>query len=199
VAGLLMCVGGVSLALRLALVTFKSVPDPLVQFSLPTTFFFFVAGMLVAVARLAAEGRSLRIGADTLLLCSLPVWAAVFYRYSWEPLCAVAAMLMLGACVLPLRRGRLLRALEWRPLAAVGVASYSLYMWHFPLVVHIAWLGNTLRSFVVLVPLSLVVAFASYYAIEAPFLRLRRRWAAAAPAQRPVEAPELAVVPETAS
>jgi peptidoglycan/LPS O-acetylase OafA/YrhL len=199
VAGLLLCIGGASLALRLALVTFKSVPDPLVQFSLPTTFFFFVAGMLVAVGRLAAEGRSLRVSSDALLLCSLPVWAAVFYRYSWEPLCAVAAMLMLGACVLPLRQGRLVGALEWRPLAAIGVASYSLYMWHFPLVAHIGWVGHTLRSFIVLVPLSLAVAFASYLVIEAPFLRLRRRWAAAAPAQRVVDEPELAVVPETAS
>jgi peptidoglycan/LPS O-acetylase OafA/YrhL len=199
VAGVLVCIGGVSLALRLVLVTFKSVPDPLVQFSLPTTFFFFVAGMLVAVARLAAEGRSLRVSADALLLCSLPVWAAVFYRYSWEPLCAVAAMLMVGACVLPLRDGRLVRALEWRPLAAIGVASYSLYMWHFPLVVHVGWVGHTLRSFVVLVPLSLAVAFASYWVIEAPFLRLRRRWARSAPAQRVVDEPELGVVPETAS
>ena len=59
VAGLLLFIGGASLALRLAFVTFKSVPDPLVQFSLPTTFFFFIAGMLVAVARLVAEGRPL--------------------------------------------------------------------------------------------------------------------------------------------
>jgi peptidoglycan/LPS O-acetylase OafA/YrhL len=72
-------------------------------------------------------------------------------------------------------------------------------MWHFPLVVHVGWVGHTLRSFVVLVPLSLAVAFASYWLIEAPFLRLRRRWARSAPAQRVVDEPELGVVPETAS
>jgi peptidoglycan/LPS O-acetylase OafA/YrhL len=96
-------------------------------------------------------------------------------------------MLMVGACVLPLRPGRLVRGLEWRWLAAIGVASYSLYMWHFPLVAHMTSSGHTLRMFALLVPLSIAAAFASYHLIEAPFLRLRRRWAPSAPAQRPVD------------
>jgi peptidoglycan/LPS O-acetylase OafA/YrhL len=195
VAGLLLAPGLLSLALRLHFVTFASVPDPLWQFSLPTMFFFFVAGMLVAVARLACERRSLPGSTDAWLLCSLAVWALVFYRYSWDPLCALAAMLMVAACVLPLRPGRLVRALEWKPLAAVGVVSYSLYMWHFPLVVHLTSAGHMLRSFVLLVPLSLAVACVSYFAIEAPFLRLRRRWAPSAPVQRPAGGPTSELTP----
>jgi peptidoglycan/LPS O-acetylase OafA/YrhL len=102
---------------------------------------------------------------------------------------------MVAACVLPLRPGRLVRALEWKPLAAVGVVSYSLYMWHFPLVVHLTSAGHMLRSFVLLVPLSLAVACVSYFAIEAPFLRLRRRWAPSAPVQRPAGGPTSELTP----
>jgi peptidoglycan/LPS O-acetylase OafA/YrhL len=185
--GLLLALGLESLALRLHFVTFQSVPDQLWQYSLPTTFFFFVAGMLVALARLACEKRSLPGSSDAWLFGGVALWAAVCYRYSWEPLCAVAAMLMVGACVLPLRPGRLVRGLEWRWLAAIGVASYSLYMWHFPLVAHMTSSGHTLRMFALLVPLSIAAAFASYHLIEAPFLRLRRRWAPSAAAQRPVD------------
>jgi peptidoglycan/LPS O-acetylase OafA/YrhL len=75
----------------------------------------------------------------------------------------------------------LARALDWRPLALVGVASYSLYLWHLPildaLTKHHGRGGTVLAIGVVL---SLVVAFASYWLIEAPFLRLRRRWSSSA-------------------
>ncbi|HET8673296.1 MAG TPA: acyltransferase [Thermoleophilaceae bacterium] len=190
-AAVVALLGAASLALRLHFVTLASSPDPLLQYSLPTTFFFFTAGMLVAQARLALEGSRLPgplARADAWLLCALPLWAFVFYRYPWEPLCALASALMVAACVLPLRPGRLVRALEWKPLAAIGIVSYSLYMWHFPIVAHLgrgsALSGHTLLSFGLLVPLSLAAAFASYALIEAPFLRLRRRWAPSAAPQR---------------
>jgi hypothetical protein len=33
----------------------------------------------------------------------------------------------------PLWPGPLVRSLEWRPLALIGVASYSLYLWRLPI------------------------------------------------------------------
>jgi peptidoglycan/LPS O-acetylase OafA/YrhL len=117
----------------------------------------------------------------------MPLWCLAFYRYAWTPLCAPAAALMVAACVLPLRAGPLVRALGAKPLAAVGVVSYSLYLWHFPIVTHLSRsgpvFGSVALSYLTLVPLCLAVAFVSYAAIEAPFLRLRKRWAASAPAQ----------------
>jgi peptidoglycan/LPS O-acetylase OafA/YrhL len=56
-------------------------------------------------------------------------------------------------------------------MALVGVASYSLYVWHLPIIEATAS-GDLLA---LAVPLSLVAAFASYVAVESPFLRLRRR------------------------
>jgi peptidoglycan/LPS O-acetylase OafA/YrhL len=98
-----------------------------------------------------------------------------------ESLRGLAALrVMIGACVLPLRKGVVLRALEWRPLAFIGVCSYSLYLWHLPIVEHI-WQGGWVHSFpalfAVAAPLSIGAAIVSYLAIESPFLRWRRRWA----------------------
>jgi peptidoglycan/LPS O-acetylase OafA/YrhL len=48
-------------------------------------------------------------------------------------------------------------------------------MWHFPIVSRLEGQGHALRWYALLVPLSLAAAFASHWAIEAPFLRLRRQ------------------------
>jgi peptidoglycan/LPS O-acetylase OafA/YrhL len=77
-------------------------------------------------------------------------------------------------------------ALQWRPLAVIGVASYSLYLWHVPVIKALVD-GGASTGFAVLtviaVPVSIVVALASYAVIESPFLRLRRQWARSAAKQ----------------
>ena len=51
----------------------------------------------------------------------------------------------------------------------LGDASYSLYLWHFPLLVVAMTLGI---SGVVAIPLIVMIAFASYFLIEAPLFRV---------------------------
>lgn len=197
----LAVLGAASLALRLASVilpastTFSALDGP---FSLPTLFYFFTTGMLIALLRLAWERRPPRWAQGTLgspdvwLLAAVPLWCVAAVHPRWEPLLAAGAFLMVAACVLAPESGLCVRLLDWRPLAAVGVASYSLYVWHVPLLVHLS--GTSFRisadrsavdltapqSFKLLLALSLPVCLAaastSYAAIEAPFLRLRRRW-----------------------
>jgi peptidoglycan/LPS O-acetylase OafA/YrhL len=176
--------------------TFGPLDGPL---GLPTLFFFFSTGMLIALLRAdwrrrpPAWLRGALASPDLWLLASIPLWCLAALDPKREPLIAAAAFLMVGSCALAPGRGRLARVLEWRPLAAVGVASYSLYLWHVPLLVYLS--GTRLaffdtrpardltapQSFELLllyaVPVCLAVAFASYALIEAPFLRLRRRWA----------------------
>jgi len=99
---------------------------------------------------------------------------------------ARAAFLIIGACVLPVRTGPVANALQWHPLALVGVASYSLYLWHVP-VIEALIDGGVSTGFAVLtvnaVAVCIAVALASYAVIESPFLRLRRQWARSAAKQ----------------
>src|SRR5579862_5537226 len=67
--------------------------------------------------------------------------------------------------------GRMLNA---RPVVFVGVLSYSLYLWQEP------FLDRTANGLIHWFPLNLILTFAaalfSYYVVERPFLRLRRRF-----------------------
>jgi peptidoglycan/LPS O-acetylase OafA/YrhL len=63
--------------------------------------------------------------------------------------------------------------LNWKPLCFVGVLSYSLYLWQQPFVdrySHHLW-----NRFPINIALAFLVALASYYLIEKPFLNLRYR------------------------
>ena len=109
------------------------------------------------------------------------LWVAVCQWPDWEaPLIAVATFLAVGAVVLPLEGGRLVRGLDRRPLALIGVASYSLYLWHVPMVervwnVHDQSVGAGALLWETL-PAALVVAGLSYAVVERTALSLRGRW-----------------------
>jgi peptidoglycan/LPS O-acetylase OafA/YrhL len=169
-AMLLLLAGLAGAGLRIYLLNHRHVGDPRIVYSLLTTAFFFVPGMLLALVRDVRLRGPLGSG-DLWLLASIPVWLFIFDDYSRTAWAAVASFLVVGGAALPLRHGPIVRALDWRPLALVGVASYSLYLWHLPIVNALA--PNAL---VWAVPLSLLVAFVSYRVVEEPFLALRRRW-----------------------
>jgi len=65
------------------------------------------------------------------------------------------------------------RVLNWAPVTFVGVLSYSLYLWQQPFLLHKS--PHLLQRFPFNLALAVVVACASYYLVERPFLRLRRR------------------------
>jgi peptidoglycan/LPS O-acetylase OafA/YrhL len=196
-AGLILAVlAGASLVLRIALVLHPAHHDLRWEYSLPTTFLFFVSGLALALVRVRWEAGPPRwlVGplgnGNTWLLASLPLWLLTFWRYDLDVAAAVASFLVVGAAALPLRRGRLVRSLDWRPLAVLGTASYSLYLWHMPIVQEVSgarWSpSGFLPLLAILLPLCIVVALVSYALIEAPFLRLRRNWSSRS---RPLPAP----------
>ena len=76
--------------------------------------------------------------------------------------------LVVGSAGLPLCRGRLVRCLDWRPLAVLGTASYSLYLWQ-----EVFCSNASLHLGYVLVVPALACACLSYYCVEQPMLRLR--------------------------
>lgn len=194
-----LCLLGLGVAselIRWAMVSSVTAPSERWTYSLPTTFVYFVPGMLLAVLQTVwrdespAAVRRWAGRSSTWILASLPFWAIVVWRYNLDVLLVPATFLTVGAIALPLRRGVVGRVLEWRPLALLGVASYSLYLWHFPIVNQIAQRAHSLNYvelLVICVPLSCVVALVSYRLVEAPFLRLRRSWSGS---QRPAPARE---------
>jgi peptidoglycan/LPS O-acetylase OafA/YrhL len=185
-AAVIAAFGLASLAVRYLKVYDAAPIDPRWRLSIAATFVFFTAGMLLALLRLAWERRAPRwvrgplASSDLWLLASVPVWTVVLLvDYDLDALLCPAAVLTIGACVLPLRHGPLTGALAWWPLAAVGVASYSLYLWHVPVLSALMSLGLPSRFAsltAVGIPLSILVALLSYRLIEEPFLRLRGTW-----------------------
>ena len=160
-------------------------------YSLPANFVYFVPGMMLAIARARIDlARPKWLDhplsrPEVFVLGAIIIWLAIFLDVDVEfrllPVAALGTLLAVGSCTLQLRRGILDRMLDARPLAFIGVASYSLYLWHWPL---LNWLprptpsgyGSWLVLLAYALPLCLAAAFISYRIVEYPVLRVRRRW-----------------------
>jgi peptidoglycan/LPS O-acetylase OafA/YrhL len=93
------------------------------------------------------------------------------YRWGLSGLAIAGAVVVAGAA---LRVASPLRPLlELAPLAVLGRASYSVYLWHLPIIEEVARRneGDIGRIAMVSLPITAVVATASYLAIERPFMR----------------------------
>jgi peptidoglycan/LPS O-acetylase OafA/YrhL len=190
-----------SLAVWFVKVHAPGAPDLRWRYSLPATFFNFTAGMFLALLR--ARPKRVPRRSTALVVAGVGLWLVAAAAIRWaEPLCALAAALILAALILPVEEGALTRPLAARPLAALGVASYSLYLWHVPVIrslhSHTGW--GTLPLLLSGAAAAIAVAALSYLAVERSFLRLRRRWGpvTAEPAPAPL-GDGAAPKPETAT
>jgi peptidoglycan/LPS O-acetylase OafA/YrhL len=102
----------------------------------------------------------------------------------YQRLTALACVLLLALVVLPQtdpnHRTFLVRTLEWRPLVATGIASYSLFLWHEPVIRHLqarSWTsggtGGFLSNLAVVAVLCGCLAALTYSYVERPALRRR--------------------------
>ena len=103
---------------------------------------------------------------------------AVYYWYSVDAF--FAGMVVLGAAM----GGRAARRLFANPVAVfLGTISYSLYLWHYPVV---EWLRPAALGyatfFAVAIPLCIAASALSYALVERPFLKRRAKPPAAEPA-----------------
>ncbi|HEY7835606.1 MAG TPA: acyltransferase [Ktedonobacterales bacterium] len=145
-------------------------------------------------------------GAGLSLLLAMALWIyALTYHYTWPVLGALfpsngtlnelGFALGYGCCVLAvlLGGGRAARLLARAPLRGLGHVSYSLYIWHLPVLGF--FMGHVLPAFGTLPPaatyalywlwaLAVIIPFAaaSYWLVERPGMRwsdrLRARWRA---------------------
>ena len=156
------------------------------QHNLPASFGFLGAGMLLALLRVRMQQRPVPMMAgwfghsDVWLLAAVPIVGLTIASFKLHPLNAVAAFLILGAVALPLQPGRLVRLFDWRPLAVIGVATFSIYIWQGPVIRGFegdAWFPTSFVGQMLIVwPVAVAVGMLSYQLIEKPFLARRRTW-----------------------
>lgn len=158
----------------------------------------FAFGMALAIVRTESEDgllrlpRRWRVGTAALaLLCYLVTAKFTHFveQMSYSPfntLIALGCALLLALVVLPARRphraGLFVRFLETRPVIAVGLTSYSIFLWHEPL---IRWMaghdltaagkGGLALNVLMLGAFTGALSALTYRFVEVPALRLKSR------------------------
>ncbi len=130
----------------------------------------------------AAPSPVRRIAATILGLAGLGVIAAVMatltgssaltYRGAFL-VCSVASAAMIVS-VLAVPKGVFSRALSVRPLVLIGVISYGIYLWHFPVIAFVNTQTVGLDGFALLVvrfSITIGLAAASFVLVERPVMR----------------------------
>jgi peptidoglycan/LPS O-acetylase OafA/YrhL len=155
-----------------------------IYFGSDTRAFELLAGVLLAVAiRFSVPTRVVRYAARHVVVCvaALAMVVAFFvartdqdwlYRGGLWLVALGSVLLIVGA----LDHGPLAHGLSWRPLAALGLISYGVYVYHWPIFIFLTS-DRTGLDGVPLAVLRLVITFglalASYFLLEQPIRQQR--------------------------
>lgn len=158
---------------------------------LPGTLMWFCAGMALAVISVEPSGWGTRLhrlaarpwacwtlagalyGATLVTTDYNEQSSVIFVVY-----CAAATLLLMPLVLRDFHRfagGRILHA---RPAAWVGLVSYGIYLYHFPIMTHLhPHTGSTVGNFALLAVVGAAIAITcgalSYYIVERPALSLK--------------------------
>jgi peptidoglycan/LPS O-acetylase OafA/YrhL len=159
----------------------------------------FAFGMALAVLRVESEDGLLRLPRwwrKAALVTVVATYVVLLEygktRQGWQLSYSLGNTMIAGACalvlacvVLPADRAagsRLVRVLEARPFVAAGVVSYSIFLWHEPLIralhdhdLTLAGGGGFVVNLTVAGLVTGVAATVTYRFVEAPALRLKFR------------------------
>jgi peptidoglycan/LPS O-acetylase OafA/YrhL len=162
-------------------------------------------GCLLALTRLDAGAIALHRRLDRLngpavaALVLFVLSPVLYYRFHGGYL-IVAGYTLDNACIALLliwaidhRKSLAGRILNWKPVAAIGTLSYSLYLWH---VIFISPFRGATIPFPLNVILTFVLAWCSFTFIEMPFNGLRRRFGSLTVATEPT--PPMPLISEKA-
>jgi peptidoglycan/LPS O-acetylase OafA/YrhL len=149
--------------------------------SFPAMFDYLAAGCALALLRprLLTRRWYLRLTASPWLALAIPL-VLLINRMGNHTTAILLGSPVMNVCIALLiesgtrHAGSLAgRFLNWKPIVFLGVVSYSLYLWQQ------LFLDYQSKAWMNAFPQNLVFAFlaalASYFLIERPFLRLRRR------------------------
>lgn len=176
VTGLIVAAGGLSLV---ACVIVSHIHFKYAFFLTPMRVWEFGAGMLVAMrpdwSRALSDRALQAVGAASLLALAL---ASLFFDGSLQfpgfwaviPVAAGVGLLLAAERGAGCWTGRLLEA---RPLRWVGDCSYSVYLWHWPVLIAAAVWTSTPGPLLSasLVAVSVVLGWLSYRGVEQVFMR----------------------------
>ena len=162
------------LSLLLYLYGFYYHPDA-TFFLLPTRIWQLLAGSIIALIYLhrKKEFKNLsfhNLGAFLVLISLFPQLFSTFKIPPSLP-CTIGTALIL----LPIQNSWIVKFLSLKPLIRIGLLSYSLYLWHWPIYVFYKYLSiediDTIKKLVLML-LSLFFAWCSWRYIESPFRKI---------------------------
>lgn len=142
-------------------------------FLLPWRAWELLLGGCLALAPLPRPGRKVAEAAGWCglgMILAPMMWYApttVFPGLSALPPCAGAALLLYAGLN---RESLVSRVMGWRPLVGLGLISYSVYLWHWPLVAFTGYFYGDSHPFgPAIIAGSLLLGWLSWKFIETPF------------------------------
>jgi peptidoglycan/LPS O-acetylase OafA/YrhL len=163
------------------------------QYGFPIHADWFGFGMLVSVlsarwqsGAFAISTRARRAaGGGAFILALLAVKLAYEARITFDEeqsILAVSCATLLALVVMPAPRSVLVRVLQWRPLYAAGLASYSIFLWHDPLLRvlrnnHLTERGSVggILALLEVLTITVVLSALTYRYVERPAMALKQR------------------------
>lgn len=153
--------------------------QPLAFFNMPFRMWEFAAGIALAIGGRQMHPRQRAVlgwvSAGALVLMTLLMDERRQFPGLWAVLPVLCALGLLVVATQPDERGLLQRALGCRPLVWLGNCSYSVYLWHWPVLIFSAviWPQPGAAGRALLVLASVAAGWVSWRCIEEPF---RLRW-----------------------
>ena len=127
----------------------------------------------------ALRRNALHVVAFVAFIGLLAIWWATDEGDAWQfrggyVLTAVLVAIIIASVTQPEGGGPLGRALSWKPMIEIGLISYGLYLWHWPIYVYLSSNRTGLEGGALLalrLGVTFLIAIASYTFVEMPIRR----------------------------